>query len=362
MTNSSIPARTAFSVITGFLGAGKTTLLRRLLQSDWKTRNLAFIINDLAEMDVDGQILSRETDGDLSITRLSSGCVCCTIKGEFEQTVDQIIERLHPDALIVESSGVANPAAVLHGLNHPALRLDSVVCVIDAERFVQYARLSTAVEWQVYMADFVLVNKADLVMADKLSEIEKRVRQFNPKCAILYTSYCDVSPDVLFGAQVAHAGQDIDALVREVQEKIDGRRGTEDGRRTTDDGHRHEHEHEHEHENRQSSIVNRPSFHDHLAEDQIDSFVVRLDRPLDEGKLTEFLKSSAMQNVYRAKGFIRLADSQALRLFNFVPRRFSTEVFAANGDLPREHFVIFIGRQIASQQAEIERGLRLCQV
>lgn len=102
--------------------------------------DLAFIINDLAEMDVDGQILSTENTGDLSITRLSSGCVCCTLKGEFEQTVDQIISTLHPDALIVESSGVANPAAVLHGLNHPSLRLDSVVCVIDAERFTQYAR------------------------------------------------------------------------------------------------------------------------------------------------------------------------------------------------------------------------------
>lgn len=361
MTSSTPPPRTAFCVVTGFLGAGKTTLLRRLLQTDWKTRNLAFIINDLAEMDVDGQILSTETDGDLSITRLSSGCVCCTIKGEFEQTVDQIIDTLHPDALIVESSGVANPAAVLHGLNHPALRLDSVICVIDAERFLQYARLSSAVEWQVYMADFVLVNKVDLVTAEQLAGVEKRIRQFNAKCAILRASWCDVSPDVLFGAQVAHAGRDIDALVQDVQLRINEREAETDAQ-----AHHHDHEHAHEQERDQSSIANPQSsihaFHDHLSEDQIDSFVVPLDRPLDEDRLTAFLKSSAMQNVYRAKGFLRLSDSPALRLFNFVPRRFSTEVFAAAGDSSRAEFVIFIGRRIASQQPDIARGLRACQV
>ncbi len=352
MTISTPPPRTAFSVVTGFLGAGKTTLLRRLLQTDWKTRNLAFIINDLAEMDVDGQILSTETDGGLSITRLSSGCVCCTIKGEFEQTVDQIIDKLHPDALIVESSGVANPAAVLHGLNHPALRLDSVVCVIDAERFTQYARLSSAVEWQVYMADFVLVNKAELVTPDQLDATEKRIRQFNARCAILRTSYCDVPPDVLFGAQVAHAGRDIDALVQDVQRQINARTMAHD----------HHDDHEHEHEHKQSSSSALRSFHDHLSEDEIDSFVVHLDRPLDENRLTAFLKSSAVQHVYRAKGFIRLTDSPAVRLFNFVPRRFSTEVFAPAGDPSRAEFVIFIGRRIALQQPDIERGLRACQV
>lgn len=351
MTISSPLPRTAFSVVTGFLGAGKTTLLRRLLQTDWKTRNLAFIINDLAEMDVDGQILSTETEGDLSITRLSSGCVCCTIKGEFERTIDQIIDRLHPDALIVESSGVANPAAVLHGLNHPALRLDSVVCVIDAERFVQYARLSSAVEWQVYMADFVLVNKAELVTPEQLAATEKRIRQFNAKCAILRASYCDVPPDVLFGAQAARAGRDIDALAQDVQRQIDARQPAPD-----------EHGHEHKHE--PSSIIHSQSpiqmVHDHLSEDHIDSFVVTLDRPLDERKLTNFLKSAAVQSVYRAKGFIRLSDAAGLRLFNFVPRRFSTEHFSE--DAARQNFVIFIGRQIAAQQADIARGLRACQV
>jgi len=336
--------RTAFSVITGFLGAGKTTLLRRLLRTDWKERRLAFIINDLAEMDVDGQILSRETAGDLSITRLSSGCVCCTIKGEFEQTVDQLLATVRPDALIVESSGVANPAAVLHGLNHPDLRLDAVVCVIDAERFAQYARLSAAVEWQVYMADFVLINKAELATAAQLDEAEKRVRHFNARAAILRTSYCDVPPDVLFGAQPAHAARDPQSLVDDVQRRLG-----------------------HAHTSGDADVAGAPHvasefhFHDHLTEDGIDSFAVRLERPLDEGRLTAFLKSPLLQDVYRAKGFVRLTDAAGLRLFNFVPRRFSTEALPQAGSQPAEAFVIFIGQRVGARQDDIARGLRDCQ-
>jgi G3E family GTPase len=334
--------RTAFSVITGFLGAGKTTLLRRLLRADWKDRRLAFIINDLAEMDVDGQILSSETAGDLSITRLSSGCVCCTIKGEFEQTVDQLLSTLHPDALIVESSGVANPAAVLHGLHHPDLRLDAVVCVIDAERFAQYARLSAAVEWQVYMADFVLINKAELAAPAQLDDAEKRVRKFNARAAILRTSYCDVSPDVLFGAQPAHAGRDIQALVDDVQHRLHAHTSVDVDAAPADS-------------------ASEFHFHDHLTEDRIDSFAVRLGRPLDEGRLTEFLKSPLLQDVYRAKGFVRLSDAEGLRLFNFVPRRFSTEALPQGGRQPGDAFVIFIGKHIQARQADIARGLRDCQ-
>ncbi len=100
-----------------------------------------------------------------------------------------------------------------------------------------------------------------------------------------------------------------------------------------------------------------------MTQDQIDSFAVTLDRPLDEARLTEFLKSEHMQGVYRAKGFIRLSGSGALHLFNFVPRRFSTEVMDA--DPPRAMddgaFIIFIGQQIASRQPGIERALRACQ-
>ena len=308
--------RIAYVVVTGFLGAGKTTLLRRLLRSAFTARRrIAFIVNDLADVDVDGQLLASEAGSDGLVVRLSSGCICCTIRGEFEVTVQRIIEAHQPDMLIVESSGVTNPQTVLHGLKHPRLRLDAVITVIDAERFLEYMRYSAAVETQVYMADFVLLNKRDLVTAEQLAEVEAQVRRFNAKCAILYTQHADAPLEVLFGAHAAHVQRDLPAL----------------------DAHDH----------------------DHLRHDEIESLTLTAPAVLAEDKLADFLRSEAVRDVYRAKGFVQIAGDDGPSLFNFVPRRFGLE------RLPRDlaggqRFIQFIGRRLTQREAALRAGLLGC--
>lgn len=311
--------RISYVVVTGFLGAGKTTLLRRLIRSDFAVaRRIAFIVNDLAEVDVDGQLLESEVGESGTVARLSSGCICCTIRGEFEATVHRLIEAHQPDMLVVESSGVTNPQAVLHGLHHPRLRLDSVVTVIDAERFLEYMRYSAAVETQVYMADFVLLNKRELVTPEQLAQVEAQVRRFNQKCAIIPTSYADVPPDVLFGAHAAHAQRDLAAL---------------------GDDHAHD--------------------PDHLRHDEIESVTLPVPAALDESKLTDFLRSDAMRDVYRAKGFVQMAGDAGPSLFNFVPRRFGLERLpdeVAGG----QRFIQFIGCNLKQHESALRAGLAAC--
>ncbi|BCX03086.1 MAG: cobalamin biosynthesis protein CobW [Candidatus Roseilinea sp.] len=310
--------RISYVVVTGFLGAGKTTLLRRLIHSDFAAdRRIAFIVNDLAEVDVDGQLLEHEAGANGTVARLSSGCICCTIRGEFEATVRQIIEAHRPDMLVVESSGVTNPQAVLHGLHHPRLRLDSVITVIDAERFLEYMRYSAAVETQVYMADFVLLNKRELVTPEQLAQVEAQVRRFNHKCAIIPTSYADVPPAVLFGAHAAHAARDL----------------------AVPDEH--------------------AAHHTHLHRDEIESVTLPAPALLDEGRLADFLRSEAMRDVYRAKGFVQMAGDAGPSLFNFVPRRFGLE------RLPDEiaggqRFIQFIGRNLRQHEDVLRAGLMAC--
>jgi G3E family GTPase len=308
--------RIAYVVVTGFLGAGKTTLLRRLVHSDFAAqRRIAFIVNDLADVDVDGQLLAGEVGPAGVVVRLSSGCICCTIRGEFEAAVQNIIETHQPDMLVVESSGVTNPQTVLHGLNHPRLRLDAVITVIDAERFLEYMRYSAAVETQVYMADFVLINKCDLVTAEQRGKVEAQVRRFNTKCAILYTQHADAPPEVLFGAHAAHVQRDLPAL----------------------DAHDH----------------------DHLHHDEIESLTLPAPALLAEDKLADFLRSEAVRDVYRAKGFVQIAGDDGPSLFNFVPRRFGLE------RLPRDiaggqRFIQFIGRRLTQREAALRAGLLGC--
>lgn len=308
--------RIAYAVVTGFLGAGKTTLLRRLLRSDFAAgRRIAFIVNDLADIDVDGQLLASEAGPQSPVVRLSSGCICCTIRDEFEATVQNIIEAHQPEMLIVESSGVTNPQTVLHGLKHPRLRLDSVITVIDAERFLDYMRYSAAVEMQVYMADFVLLNKRELVAAERLAEVEAQVRRFNAKCAIIPTSYADSPPEVLFGAHAAHADRDLSPA----------------------DDHAH----------------------DHLRHDEIESLTLAAPALLVEEKLADFLRSDAVRDVYRAKGFVQIAGDVGPSLFNFVPRRFGLERLARDISDGRR-FIQFIGRQLKQHENALCSGLTAC--
>lgn len=317
--------RIAYVVVTGFLGAGKTTLLRNLIHSDFAVgRRIAFIVNDLAEVDVDGQLLAQEVGEAGVVARLSSGCICCTIRDEFEATLRQMIEVHQPDMVVVESSGVTNPRAVLHGLHHPRLRLDSVIAVIDAERFLGYMRYSTAVEMQVYMADFVLLNKRELVTPEQLAQVEAQVRRFNRKCAIIPTRYADAPLHVLFGAHAAHAAHDL-AM-------------------PTDD---HAHEDEHEHD------------HDHLRHDEIESVTLPAPELLDEDKLADFLRSEAVRDVYRAKGFVQLAGDDGLSLFNFVPRRFGLERLPAEA-AGGQRFIQFIGRSLKQQEDALRARLAAC--
>ena len=169
---------------------------------------------------------------------------------------------------------------------------------------------------EVYMADFVLVNKRELVTPAQLAQVEAQVRRFNPKCAILPTSYCEAPLDALFGAQAAHAERELQS-------------------------HAHAHEHEHEHGN-------------HLREDGIESIVVPVSRPLDRDVLTAFLKSHAMRGVYRAKGFVQIAGEDGFSLFNFVPRRYGLERGVQTSLKKGEGFVVFIGKLSASQVKQLQ--------
>lgn len=298
-------ARISLILISGFLGAGKTTLLRRMLADpDWRGRRVAFLVNDFADIGVDVQVLQQDVRDGVTIAQLSSGCMCCTAKGEFEDALRTLI-ALEPEAIVIETAGVTDPSAVMTALRNPRLRLDSIVCVIDAERFADYARLSSAVEFQVYTADVVLLNKADLVTPDALAQVAERIRAFNAKCAILPSVRCDVPLTALFGATAASAEDEFARRARGLHAAI------------IDEG--------------------RPADVAPLL-----SITVPLAGPIDEAALTAFFRSDAMRGVLRAKGFVRIAGRRRA-LLNFVPRRYSLEESVPDEG---ETFLVFIGQAL----------------
>jgi G3E family GTPase len=291
--------RTPITLITGPLGSGKTTLLRHLL--DVVPQKIAIMMNEFGEIAIDSQIIEGKN---VRIADLGGGCVCCSLLGEFEVAVAEVIDTVHPDLIIVEATGVAEPDALMFDIqeNLPQVRLDGVVTVADADAMMRYPRLGQTGRAQIEAADIILLNKVDLVSAEQLAEITVRLTQLNENAPILPTQRSQVDPEVLFG--MSHA--------REVGPPQ----------------HRHQ--------------LGMESFNYISA--------ATLERQCFEA-LVEGLGPA----VVRAKGFVRFPDGTYL--FNYVAGRWDFEAFAE-----KPTTLVFIGEHVTRHEADLIDAFKRCEL
>ena len=290
--------RTPLTVITGPLGSGKTTLLRHVL--DIFPKKIAILMNEFGEIAIDSKIIQGKN---VEMADLGGGCVCCSLLGEFEAAVNEIIDSVAPDYIIVETTGVAEPDALVFDIQESlqSVRLDGVVTVMDADSIIKYPSIGHTTRIQIEAADTILLNKADLVSESELEQIEAKLANINEIATILPTIRCKVDPDLLFGI----------------------------GRERVQPRPHHVHHPEFESFTYTSSAV----FH----RDRFDDFVASLGT-----------------DVYRAKGFIRFEDR--VYLFNFVALRWDLEPFDQDATE-----LVFIGKQLNEKKAEIISRLKLCE-
>ncbi|UJF35828.1 CobW family GTP-binding protein [Paenibacillus hexagrammi] len=183
-------------VLSGFLGSGKTTLLMQMLNES-KARGLrpGVLMNELGRQDVDGRILDEHNGA--AIERLLDGCVCCSKKEELADSLKLLIKQ-QPDLIYIELTGVANPEEIADALTEPGLlesmSLQQIITVLDSEHTLEYnsifssdKELVITLRKQMEAADYVLINKADLVSSSTLDKIEKHVRKYNDKAVITRT-------------------------------------------------------------------------------------------------------------------------------------------------------------------------------
>jgi G3E family GTPase len=290
--------RTPLTLITGPLGSGKTTLLRHIL--DIFPKKIAILMNEFGEIAIDSKIIQGKN---VEMADLGGGCVCCSLLGEFEAAVNEIIDSVAPDYIIVETTGVAEPDALVFDIQESlqSIRLDGVVTVMDADSIVKYPSIGHTTRLQIEAADTILLNKVDLVSASELEQIEAKLQSINEIATILPTIRCKVDPDLLFGI----------------------------GRERTQPPPHHVHQPEFE----SFSYTSRANFNRHCFD--------------------EFASNLGV-DVYRAKGFIRFDDQ--IYLFNFVAGRWELELFDQDATE-----LVFIGKQLRVKQAEIIHRLKLCE-
>lgn len=244
-TEASASGRIPVTVLTGYLGAGKTTLLNRILTEN-HGQKYAVIVNEFGEVGIDNDLL---VESDEEIFEMNNGCICCTVRGDLIRTVQNLMKRKgNFDAIIVETTGVADPAPVAQTFFmdddvRAASKLDAVVAVVDARHVLQRLEDTEEAEDQIAFADVILLNKTDLVSAEELEAVETRIRSINPYAVRHRTERCAVD----LKAVLDRGAFDLDRILSLDPHFLEHGHHEHECGPDCDHDHHHEHGHEHHH-------------------------------------------------------------------------------------------------------------------
>ena len=292
------------TVLTGYLGAGKTTLLNRIL-TEQHGKRYAVIVNEFGEIGIDNDLV---VGADEEVFEMNNGCVCCTVRGDLIRIMDGLVKRRGKfDAIIVETTGLADPAPVAQTFFvdedvKAKTQLDSVTTLVDAKHVMARLDDSKEAREQVAFADRIILNKVDLATPEELDAVEARLRALNPLAPIVRAERSNVPLDQVLGL---HAF-DLERILEVKPDFVNPPHGA-DGHVHDEacghDHHDHDHDHGHDHHDHDHSHGARGPAH----QDDITGISLSLDRPLDGAKFTTWLDrllGEQGQNILRAKGII----------------------------------------------------------
>jgi len=188
-------------LLSGFMGAGKTTLLKRILSWPVKFSDTVVIVNEFGDAGIDGLLLK---DSKSDIIELSSGCICCTLKGDFKQSLSNVWDTYHPARILIETSGVADPASVISVFNMPiinaCMELIKIITVLDADFWEAREVFGPLFYSQLKTAHLILLNKIDLLNKSKIPLFLREIHKAIPDCQVIPTIRCRIDPETLWMA------------------------------------------------------------------------------------------------------------------------------------------------------------------
>ena len=332
-------------IISGFLGAGKTTLIKKLIAEAFEGEKLVLIENEFGEIGIDGGFLK---EAGIQITEMNSGCICCSLVGDFGEALKEVLTKYSPDRVIIEPSGVGKLSDVIKAVKNigDEVQINSTATVVDASKCKMYMKnYGEFYNNQIEYAGTVILSRTQNVSADKLDACLKMIREKNEEASIITTPWDDIQ-----GKNIIEAMEKVNSLEKELLEEHehhhhdgecgcghhhdhdhhdhehhhDGECGC--GHHHDHDHHDHDHDHEHHHDG-ECGCGHHHDHHHHHADDVFTSWGVETAHKFTEEELTEILHKLAETKDYgdvlRAKGIVAAAEGEWFH-FDLVPEE--TEV------------------------------------
>ena len=317
---------TPITLLCGYLGAGKTTLMNKVLTNQ-KGYKVAVIVNDIGEINVDESLIAKGANitDTSSIVGLQNGCICCTLKSDLVQQIENLIAQKRFDYILIEASGVCEPMPIAQAIEQIRNgRLDNVVSVVDAKRLVDEFSggdtllkkdmdeedIESLLVQQIEFCSTLIINKKDLVTADEMKKVHAVVKALQPHVKVIEASHGDVAVEDILNTERF----DFETVFESAAWVSHLEHADEDD----DDDHDHEHEehgHHHEHDHDEHEHGHEHHHHEHLHEGDdedeygIGNFVYYRRRPFNRDKLEEFA-GRWPRNIIRCKGVLWFSDEE----------------------------------------------------
>lgn len=354
---------TKIDIVSGFLGAGKTTLIKKMVKEAYQGEKLVLIENEFGEISIDGGFLK---DAGIQISEMSSGCICCSLVGDFGKALREVKEQFQPDRILIEPSGVGKLSDVIVAVENtvadiPDMRLNSFVTVADAGKVKVYMKnFGEFYNNQIESAGTIILSRTQKLTQEKLEAAAALLREKNPTAAILTTPW-----DQLDGKTVLAAVEKV-SLADELLEKMRAEHEAEEAEHHhhhhehdehDEDAHEHHHhhdhdedehehhhhdhdhdhdEHEHHHHHHGEGECDDPAcschHHHHHADEVFTSWGAETPKQFtqaDIDRILTALDSGEYGAILRAKGIVPAADGQWLH-FDYVPQEHEVRYGAAD--------------------------------
>ena len=314
---------TKIDIVSGFLGAGKTTLIKKLLAEAFQGEKLVLIENEFGEISIDGGFLK---DSGVQISEMSSGCICCSLVGDFDRALKDVHEQFHPDRILIEPSGVGKLSDVIVAVENavkdvPDMQLNSFVTVADATKVKVYMKnFGEFYNNQIESAGTIILSRTQRLSQEKLEAAVALLREKNPTAAILTTPW-----DALDGMTILSAIEKV-SLADELLAKMRAEHEADE-----EEHHHHHHDDEDEHEHcchhhHDGEECDDPEcgchHHHHHADEVFVSWGAETVKPFTEDELEHILTAldgGEYGAILRAKGIVAAADGGQWLHYDFVP-------------------------------------------